>query len=169
MSLDHLYSTEAMNINFGENDNKQTINVLDKFMQGNEHNLTITEGTATTGYGYDPETKTIYFNANRGEEFKKDLNKDWTEDNTGKNSASSVLGHEIIHGYNNEFDNSNYLARKAEKYDRSIPPYFPNKEEKYVTTNLANQVNIKLGQDKRTNYAIRRYYTISPTSTKKKP
>lgn len=44
---------------------------------------------------------------------------------------------------------------------------FTNKEEKY-TTGLANQVNQRLGEDKRQNYGIIPYPVINVTSTVKK-
>ncbi|UKB82230.1 hypothetical protein LF887_14580 [Chryseobacterium sp. MEBOG06] len=43
---------------------------------------------------------------------------------------------------------------------------FKNKEEAY-TTGVANQMNVKLGEDKRTNYGIIPYTVESVTSTKK--
>ncbi len=164
-SLDQLYSKSALNITFGEGDKASKVDVLGKFMEGKDHNLTIVEGTSNK---YDPESNTVTFNSSQGAEFRKDLDKGWTEENTGKNSASALLGHEIIHGYNDEFDNKNYTDRKAETLDKTKAPYFPNKEEQVVTTNLANQVNTTLGQDKRTHYMRNYYNTTSPTTTEKK-
>ena len=45
----------------------------------------------------------------------------------------------------------------------------PDQEEEYTTTNLGNQMNVKLGEDKRTNYGIIPYMVESVTSTKIKP
>jgi RHS repeat-associated protein len=167
MALDDLYSTGASDVTFEEGEDTEAIDILDAFMESDEHNLTIVEGTSNK---YNPNTNTISFNHTKGVRFRKDLSKGWTEDNTGRNSASALLGHEIIHGYNDEFDHENYVERKSERYEnwRTEAPHFPNKEEKEVTTNWANQINERLGQDKRTHYMRSYYPTENPTSTKEK-
>jgi hypothetical protein len=165
MALDQLQSTGAMNIKFGEGGNAKTVDVLGQFIGSKEHNLTIGEGASNN---YTPSTNNVSFNSTQGAEFRKDLDQGFTEENTGRNSASALLGHEIIHGYNDEFDNANYTSRKTETMDKTVAPFFPNKEEKEVTTNLANQVNKTLGQDQRTHYKRNYYNTESSTSTKKK-
>ena len=162
-SLDQLYSTGASKITFGEGESTKTIDIIGIFMESSDHNLTIQEASSNK---YNPSTNTVSFNHDEGAKFRKDLSIGWTKANTGRNSASALLGHEIIHGYNDEFDNEGYTSRKAEKYVdwKTKAPHFPNREEKEVTTNLANQINEKLGQDKRIHY-IRSYYPIvSPTS-----
>jgi len=85
------------------------------------------------------------------------------------------LGHELIHGYNKFYD-PEYNNRRADVSTANDPTMispsgtnlsFKNREEQY-TTGLANQVNQKLGEDKRTNYGIIPYPVINVTSTVKK-
>ncbi|BDS10340.1 type III secretion system effector protein [Aureispira anguillae] len=153
VSLDQLYSAEATQIDIGN----KNIDIMGAFMEGSDHNITIKEGNINS---YDPETNTIFFNDDDGILFRKDLSKGYVGDNVGMNSASSQLGHEFIHGYNDEFDNKNYDDRRKEKYEKGKDkPFFPNKEEKETTLNWANQINKKLGQEKRTNYMKVNYPT----------
>ena len=56
--------------------------------------------------------------------------------------------------------------RHRDKYKHDLS--FENREEEYTTT-LANQINEKIGDDKRTNYGYGVYDTESPTSKKAKP
>lgn len=101
------------------------------------------------------------------------------EGNVGYNSPSSRLGHEIIHGYNLFSNPKKYGERNRNKYDNNTDKSimtpdnrnvgFPDKEEEYTATNLGNQMNVKLGEDKRTNYGIIPYTAESVTSTKIKP
>ncbi|WP_312902307.1 hypothetical protein [Chryseobacterium taichungense] len=64
--------------------------------------------------------------------------------------------------YSNNIEKSIYTPDK-------VNIGFKNEEEEYTTTNLGNQMNVKLGKDKRTNYGIIPYTVESVTSTKIKP
>jgi hypothetical protein len=55
----------------------------------------------------------------------------------------------------------------SDKLDKTMAPFYPNKEEKY-TTELSNQINKKLGQDQRTHYLASLFKTVNSISTKKK-
>ncbi|KFF08935.1 hypothetical protein IW15_22645 [Chryseobacterium soli] len=84
-------------------------------------------------------------------------------------------GHEVIHGYNHLFD-SKYGERRRNDYstksEKSILTpdganlRFKNEEEEFTTTNLGNQMNTVLNEDKRTNYGIIPYPVGSVTSIK---
>lgn len=175
-ALDKLYSSGALNVTIGEGDNAKTVNLMDSLINDSKNTVTINEQTESgKSNEFNPSTNSINFNPSEGISFRKDATKPTTEDNKGYNSPTSRLGHELIHGYN-KFNDSEYSNRKKDvstKGDKSmITPdgrdlSFKNKEEAY-TTGVANQMNVKLGEDKRTNYGIIPYTVESVTSTKKK-
>ena len=165
-ALDDLYVNGGMDkLSMGEEGKETTVDVLGKFIGNKDHNLNIQEGDNNS---YNAETNTITFNSANGVEFRKDATKPWSEENTGRNSPSALLGHEIIHGYNDEFDHDNYVKRKADVSTNTGGVSFKNAEEKYVTTGPANQVNKNLKQDQRTNYGRNYYPVMNAASTKKK-
>ena len=177
-ALDKLYSSDAMNITFGEGENAKTINVMDALIGDTKNTLTIIEQTESGKRNeYDPETNIIKFNPSEGIMFRKDATKHSPEgsDNWGKNSPTSRLGHELIHAYN-DFNDPEYQNRRKDNSTLNDPTMktpsgadlsFTNKEEKY-TTGLANQVSGKLEEDKRTNYGQITYKVESVISTVKK-
>jgi len=170
-ALDHLYATDALTITIGEGDNAKEINVLDAIINDEKNDITIAKGE----FGYSPSKNELGFDGESGIHFYKDPSKKLEGDNIGSNSPAAGLAHELIHGYNDLYD-ENYQTRREdsestrgkipktpEGYDLS----FSNAEEKYTTT-LSNQVNEKLKEDKRNNYGIMFYKTQSPTTTKPK-
>jgi RHS repeat-associated protein len=175
-ALDKLYSSDAMNITIGEGKDAKTVNVMDALIGDTENTVTLVEQTESGKKNeFDPNTNTIKFNPSEGIQFRKDATKTTTPDNVGKNSPTSRLGHELIHGYN-KINDPEYATRRADQSTRNDPTMrtpdgrdlsFTNKEEKY-TTGLANQVNQRLGEDKRTNYGIIPYPVVNVTSTVKK-
>jgi RHS repeat-associated protein len=169
-SLDRLVEKKAMNIKFGEGADAKTVDVLDTLIKATKK-VTIDEETSTgKGNSYEKGSQTIHFLSNQGITFRKDSSKGWTEENTGRNSPSALLGHELIHAYNHASDPDAYQKRKDDTSTKSAsdPVSFKNKEEEYVTKNLANQMNKTLGEDARSNYG-RNYYEVGdPTSTKAK-
>jgi len=173
MALDFLYASDAMNINFGpdEDGNDLVVNVLDKIINDEKNDITIVKGK----FGYTPNKNELSFDAENGIKFYKDTSKKLEGDNIGSNSPSSGLAHELIHGYNDLYD-INYQTRrddtkstrgKISKTPEGYDVSFSNAEEKYTTT-LSNQVNEKLREDKRNNYGILFYQTQSPTTIKPK-
>jgi RHS repeat-associated protein len=162
-ALDHLYTNKALNVTVGEGKDAKTVNVLETIIGDKENHLSIKEGEASK---YRSVEKTIYFATDQAGGFMTDLTKDEFD---ATNSPSSILGHEMLHNYNDTYDNSGYTKRKADKSTNS-GNYgdFPNAEEKYVTTNLGNQMNIKLGEPTRNNYASKMFPAVSPTSNKRK-
>jgi hypothetical protein len=179
-ALDKLYSSGAMNINFGDKDNPNIVNVLDNLINDKENVLNIAEHNAGGGpNGFDPYTRTIGFDPSEGMSFIKDASKPESEENTGYNSPTSRLGHELLHGFNlfNNNENGEYWARRDNKttmepensiYDTNgVNVSFSNKEEKY-TTDLSNQINGALTEDIRTNYDGHGYPVINVTSIIKK-
>ncbi|MDC8006047.1 DUF6443 domain-containing protein [Aureisphaera galaxeae] len=171
IALDRLYSTGALNVCIGGDEcQSESPSILDTIINDENITVTIIEGSEENGSRYNPSTNEIEFVSRQGVAFIKDASKIVDKSNTGYNSPTSVLGHEIIHSYNNNFDNENYLDRKkdtstAGKIISSTHGdlSFTNREEQYTTT-LSNQVNEKLGEDKRSNYGIQRYNVESPTS-----
>jgi RHS repeat-associated protein len=166
-ALNHLKSEGATQITIGEGESAKKIDFLDAFIGTDEKDVTLQQGDRNQ---YNPDSKVISFNPEKGVKFYKDLSAFFpnTPDNFGRNSPASLLAHEFIHSYNHQFDTEIFNKRKEEKYDKNTAPYFPNAEEKIVVLNYANQVNAKLGEDKRTHYKFFRYSTISPISTKPK-
>ena len=149
---------------------------MDALIGDTENTVTLVEQTESGKKNeFDPNTNTIKFNPAEGIQFRKDATKTTTPDNVGKNSPTSRLGHELIHGYN-KINDPEYATRRADQSTRNDPTMrtpdgrdlsFTNKEEKY-TTGLANQVNQRLGEDKRTNYGIIPYPVVNVTSNVKK-
>jgi len=176
-ALDKLYSSGAMNITIGEGDDTQTVNVLDNLINDKDNVLDIIEKDPNSeANGFNPFSRTISFDPSEGLSFTKDLNKPNSEENTGYNSPTSRLGHELLHGYN-MFNDNGYWERRDDKstnegdnkmFDKSGKNVsFTNAEEKY-TTRLSNQVNARLGEDKRTNYGGKSYKVTNLKSMKKK-
>jgi RHS repeat-associated protein len=168
-SLDYLVEKKAMNITIGEGTSAKTVDILDALIEDKTNKVTITEGTTATGNVYTPATNTIQFLHDQAAKFRKDSSKPWSADNTGRASPAGLLGHELIHSYNDLFDSENYKKRRADTSSKTDDRLsFPNKEEEYVTRDLANKVLNKLGEDNRQSYG-KNYYTVDdPTSTKKK-
>jgi RHS repeat-associated protein len=165
-ALDDLYLNGGMDkLCIGEEGKEKQADVLGSFIGNKDHNLNIQGGDNNS---YNPDTKTITFNSENGIEFRKDVTKPFSDENTGRNSPSAVLAHEIIHGYNDEFDHDNYIKRVADVSTYTGGISFKNAEEKYVTTGPANQVNKNLKQDQRTNYGRNYYPVMNATSIKKK-
>jgi len=180
-ALDYLYSTGALNVTIGEGKEAKTVNIMDEMINDKKNTLTINEQTESGKKNeFDPNSKSVKFNTSEGIRFRKDGTKSTLEEgNVGYNSPSSRLGHEIIHGYNLFSNPKKYGERNRNKYDNNTDKLimtpdnrnlgFPDQEEEYTTTNLGNQMNVKLGEDKRTNYGIIPYTVESVTSTKIKP
>jgi RHS repeat-associated protein len=170
-ALDYLYSTKALEVTIGEGKDSQTIKVLDILINDKKNTIKIQEGK--TNLHKDGK---ISFNPSNGIAFFKDLENPYSRDgknnpiaNYGTNSPSSILAHELIHGYNSLYDKE-FKSRRSDSstqgllidsYGRNFS--FPNAEEKY-TTKLSNQVNRTLGEDERSNYGIVYYPTIDVTS-----
>lgn len=173
MALDHLYSTGAMNVTFGEGDDAQTINVLDVLINDKENTLSIVEGTDKKPHGYIHETNTLIFKGDVGSVFYKDHKGQHEEKNFGYNSPAGNLAHELMHGYS-DFNDENFLERISQPansgklifddgYGAPVNVSFPNREEEYNTT-MTNQVLSNLKEDTRSNYGSNHTRTISPTS-----
>lgn len=172
--LDKLYSSDAMKITFGEGKDAKTVNVLDKLIGDKENTLSIVEGSKND---YNPETNTATFNSKDGIIFRVqdgvtllpgDATAESLKDGLGRNSPASLLSHELIHGYNDFYDNANYLKRKADVSTNTGGKLdFTNQEEKY-TTGLQNQASKVLGESQRVNYGKIYYPVVNSTSTKPK-
>lgn len=178
MAVDKLYSSGAMKIDV----NGKKVDILQTLISDKKNTINIAQQTPDAndyqknGNTYDPGTKTVNWRDKDGASFRKDVTKPNSGTNQGKNSATSLLSHELIHGFNHTQDinnNTNYYSnRKADKTTANeglITPSgvnlsFSNAEKKY-TTELTNQVNDNLGEDKRANYGKNYYETKSPETT----
>ena len=171
-ALDLLYSTSALELCIGgDSCDAESPSVLETLINDKDNTLTIKKGQTP---GYDYRNNDLYFNPEEGTLFIKDATKPIDRDNIGYNSPTAILGHELIHGYNDIYDHTDYLNRRADlttqgkiKTVNGDDVSYKNGEEKYTTT-LSNQVNEKLKEDKRSNYGIQFYPVESVTSTKKK-
>ncbi len=161
ITLDFLYETKALELDFEDGN---TINILEEFINRAGKRITIRDGEKNS---YSPSTDTITFFDNDGAMFRKDLRKPWSRHNTGRVSSASLLGHELIHAYHEQFTPKEYIKRKSKKILgwKVKFPYFPNHEEILVTKNLGNQVIKKLGEDEREHYKRNYYPTMSPITT----
>jgi hypothetical protein len=100
--------------------------------------------------------------------YPSDLTADKLRDGLGRNSPTSMLSHELFHSYNATYDRANYDARNADNSMYTGGTSFPDGEERYVTTNLQNQVNTKIGESQRVNYGRNYYPVANPTTTNPK-
>src|SRR5688572_10619284 len=125
-ALDKLYSSGAMVRNLTkdvESPIQIKINMLQEMIDDKSNTLTIIEETQSGKKNeYDPETNTIKFNPNEGFMFRKDptLFSPAGSSNWKKNSPTSRLGHELLHGYNDFYD-SEYTTRRADISTRNAP------------------------------------------------
>ena len=174
-ALDLLYSSGALEMCIGGNScDFNSPDMLGQLIEDEKVTLTIVEGSKDTGTRYNRVKNEIEFVSRQGIRFIKNPKRKATSSNIGYNSPTAGLAHEIIHSYNNVYDNENYTSRRENtstqyKILSSIHGdlSFTNKEEEYTTT-LANQANEKLKEDKRTNYLIEPYTTVGTTTTKEK-
>lgn len=165
LTLDFLYDKKALELEFEDG---TTVNILEEFINRPGKKLSIRDGEKNM---YNPSIDTIMFYDNAGAMFRKNLNKPWSKHNTGRVSSASLLGHEIIHAYHDQFTPQEYLKRKNKKVPRWKVryPHFPNAEEILVTKDLGNQVIEKLGEDRRKHYKRNYYLTKSPITTAPMP
>lgn len=165
LALDYLYEHKALEIEY---DDGHKVNVLEEFMNRPNKKLTIRDGDKNR---YNPAIDTITFYDNAGAMFRKNLNKPWIKHNIGRVSSASLLGHEMIHAYHDQFTPQQYIMRKNQKVPgwKARYPFFPNAEEILVTKDLGNQVIEKLGEDKRKHYKRNYYLTKSPITTASMP
>lgn len=161
LTMDYLYSTKALELTYPDG---TVINILEAFLHRDDKQITLIDGVKNQ---YDPGTDTITFYDNDGAMFRKNLKLSWTDENTGRVSSASLLGHEFIHAYHEQFHPDDYCARRLQEYPdwKKTFPHFPNEEEAFVTLDLGNQVIRKLGEDERSHYKRNYYHTISPIST----
>lgn len=168
MSLDYLYSKGAIKITIGEGDGSKEVDVLQALI---DSDITINMLESNNGNTYNDNTKNLKYNTKKGISFEKDISKEKKGDNIGYNSPTGILTHELIHAYNDIFDNENYKKRNNDTSTlgkivnaNGEDAGFDNKEEEY-TTKMANQSLTILGEDNRSHYSIGRYGNLEkPTS-----
>ncbi len=124
-SLDQLYLTGALEIVM--NEGEEPTDLMEAFMGSREHHVLIQQNPRTV---YRSDKNTIRFDDKHGSFSKIDVNEGLVGSNIVRNSASSGLGHEMIHAYNDEFDHDDYTDRRNEKYESTKENlFFTNKEE----------------------------------------
>jgi RHS repeat-associated protein len=191
-ALDKLYSSGAMNIDFGGDIG--VVNVLDKIIGDKKNTINITKSKDedhsflagnirfADKFGVMTATKAGVSN----EDLKKAAETGETSDGISGNSATAQLGHEFIHAFNYLYDRGvrtrdkktreriwdpkkggYYLRRwdKSTRTDDTNKRHYRNGEEKRTTT-LSNQINARLGEAGRWDHRGASYRTESPTSTK---
>ena len=170
-ALDFLLRTNALTIQFEDENALKRVDILDVLIADIEHNISIVPGNRNA---YNHRLNSIMFLDTHGAMFRKNHKKKWFRKNKGYHSPVALLSHELIHCYNELYENDDYLHRKGDHshrgqkidYDgRDLS--FPNAEEAFVIR-MTNQVAKHLGEDKRSNYG-RSYYPVEDVlSTKRK-
>lgn len=160
LTLDFIYKRKALEIEFPDG---RVVSIIDEFINRTGKNLIIRDGEKNQ---YEASRDIITFYDNAGSMFRKDLKKPWERSNIGRNRAASILSHEMIHAYQDQFEYEAYRARKNNKYPlwKTQFPHFPNEEEVLVTLNLGNQAIRKICDDQRSHYKRNYYPTKSPIS-----
>jgi len=171
IAIDFLYKNNTLTITFEDEGAMITLDIIDILIADKINNITIIPGPRNA---YNHKLNSIMFLDTQGAVFRKNHKKSWFRKNRGTNSPVALLSHELIHCYNELYQNDAYLARKSDHshrgqkidYDgRDLS--FPNAEEAFVIK-MTNQVAKRLGEDKRSNYGRTYYATESVLSTKKK-
>lgn len=174
-ALDKLYSSGALNIDL-DGDGEKT-NLFDSLL-GDDYDINVVQSKGK-GHGFNFRTNEVVFSESFGavinksgaskEELEKTAETGETTENTGINSPTAQLGHELIHGYNYNTDDKGYKKRRDDystsNRDDFSRPHYKNAEEKRTTT-LSNQVNTALGEPTRYDHRGLPIRTESPTSNK---
>lgn len=171
IAIDFLYKNNTLTITFEDEGAMITLDIIDILIADKINNITIIPGPRNA---YNHKLNSIMFLDTHGAVFRKNHKKSWFRKNRGTNSPVALLSHELIHCYNELYQNDAYLARKSDhSHRRQKIDYdgrdlsFPNAEEAFVIK-MTNQVAKRLGEDKRSNYGRTYYATESVLSTKKK-
>src|SRR5690554_1745261 len=174
-ALDKLYSSDALNIDLNGDGIKT--NLFDSLL-GDDYDIYVVQATGK-GHGFNNHTNEVIFSESYGavinksgasnEELEQTAKTGKVTKNTGINSPTAQLGHELVHGYNSNTDRKGFLTRR---YDYSTSnrddfsrPHYRNAEEKR-TTILSNQINTALGEPTRYDHRGLPIRTESPTSNK---
>ncbi len=171
-ALDHLHKTNALTISYKDEDEVETVDIIDVLIADTENDIKI--GYSKGKNFYSPGHNAIGFYDTHGVYFRKNHRKKWFSSNKGYNSPMAVLAHELIHCYNELYETEDYHARKkntssrGKKIDQAGRDLsFPNQEEVFVIR-MTNQVARRLGEDIRSNYG-RSYYEVEDVrDTRKK-
>lgn len=171
-ALDYLHKTNALTISYEDDEVIETVDIIDVLTADTDNDIKIVYSKAKNFY--NPTHNTIGFYDTHGVYFKRNYKKKWFSKNKGYNSPMAVLGHELIHCYNEIYETKDYHARKqntssrGKKIDQAGHDLsYPNAEEAFVII-MSNQVARKLGEDIRSNYG-RSYYEVEDVrDTRKK-
>ncbi len=170
IALDFLVKSNTLTITFEDDGATKRLDVIDVLVADTVNNITIISGQKNA---YSPKYNTVLFYDTHGVVFRKNHKKKWFTRNKGYNSPVSLLSHELIHCYNELYENDDYLSRKqdhtsrGEKIDSDGHDLsFPNAEEVFVIK-MTNQVASRLGEDRRSNYGRNYYPTRGVLTTKR--
>jgi len=162
-SLDYLFDTKATKIKYllpgGSGD--EEVHMLERLMSAAEINIRIINDFELAFFRRE---QLITYNPLSGIKFRKDRQKAYTPDNTGYNTPTAGLGHELVHAYRYNFDRKNELSALLHTYhNHSLG--FPDEDERIVTLDYANQINRNLQEDVRNSYFSKEYKTLHPLLT----
>lgn len=171
IALDFLVKTNILTLPFEDNGIEEKIDIIDVLVADTSNNITIVPGNRNA---YNHRLNSIMFQDTHGVIFRKNHRKSWFRRNKGYNSAVALLSHELIHCYNELYDNEDYLSRKSDHSHRGQKLdldgndlSFPNAEEAFVIK-MTNLVAKRLGEDKRSNYGRSYYPTQGVLTTKRR-
>lgn len=170
IALDFLVRTNILTLTFEDDEVEQRVDIIDVLVADTTNNITIVPGARNA---YNHRLNSVMFKDTHGVYFRKNHRKSWFRKNKGYNSPVALLSHELIHCYNELYDNANYLARKSDHAHRGQKMdldgrdlSFPNAEEAFVIK-MTNLVAKRLGEDKRSNYGRTYYPTRGVLTTKR--
>ena len=171
IALDFLVRTNILTLPFEDDGVEQRVDIIDVLISDTINNITIVPGSRNA---YNHRLNSVMFKDTHGVIFRKNHRKSWFRRNKGFNSPVALLSHELIHCYNELYDNEDYLSRKSDHSHRGKKLdhdghdlSFPNAEEAFVIK-MTNLVAKRLGEDKRSNYGRDYYPTQGVLTTKKK-
>lgn len=171
IALDFLVRTNILTLPFEDDGIEEKIDIIDVLVADTTNNITIVPGNRNA---YNHRLNSVMFQDTHGVLFRKNHRKSWFRRNKGLNSPVALLSHELIHCYNELYDNEDYLSRKSDHSHRGQKLdldghdlSFPNAEEAFVIK-MTNLVAKRLGEDKRSNYGRTYYPTQGVLTTKRK-
>ena len=101
-ALDFLIRTNALTIQFQGEDELKRVDIMDVLVADTVHNISIVHGKRNA---YNHRLNSIMFLDIHGAVFRKNHKKKCNRRNKGCNSPVALLSHELIHCYNELYEN----------------------------------------------------------------